>query len=252
MKCEATDSRAGTVLMETVLVLPLLMTSMFAIVQFALVWYAQLMTHYAAYNAARAALVYHPSEYRETENGTVSSKFLEKSGVCWQAAVRTLAPVSFSPDGGESKLTVPGWWTATDGRVPYASYIEEQVRLHVAPNAGNGDESPEPCEEGDGYVKVCVDFDFPLVVPVMGKMIASFYHGYDAATETLKNPAQNDWEVWGWNPPDAVRGKTDAAREGHAMKTDYVTLHAYCILPKPYSTVCWALRSQAAAEEVLK
>ena len=96
----ATDSRNGTVLMETVLVLPLLMTFMFAIVQFALVWYAQLMTHYAAYNAARAALVYHPSEYRETENGTVSSKFREKSGVCWQAAVRTLASVSFSPDGG--------------------------------------------------------------------------------------------------------------------------------------------------------
>ena len=240
MRCGATDSRRGTVLMETVLVLPLLTTFMFAIVQFALVWYAQLMTHYAAYNAARAALVYHPSEY--SENGA----FLADKGPCWQAAVRTLAPISFSPDGGGSALTIPGWWPSDNGVVPYSSFIKNQVRMHVAADG------LDPCEEGDGYVKVCVDFDFPLVVPVMGKMIAAFQHGYDAATETTRNPAENDWEVWGWNPPDSVRSKTDAAREGHAMKTGFVTLHAYCILPKPYSTVCWALRSQAAAEEVLK
>ena len=48
-------SRSGTVLMECVLVLPLLTLLIFSIVQFALIWYAQIMTHYAAYNAARAA-----------------------------------------------------------------------------------------------------------------------------------------------------------------------------------------------------
>ena len=246
MRCGATYSRNGTVLMETVLVLPILTTFMFAIVQFALIWYAQLMTHYAAYNAARAALVYHPSEYRTTESGAIAAKFQERAGVCWQAAVRTLAPISFSPEGGNSSLTIPGWWPLTDGVVPYSSYIREQVRMHVAADG------VEPCEEGDGYVKACVDFDFPLVVPVMGKMIAAFQHGYDAAVETTRNPAENDWEAWGWNPPDEVRGKTDAARGGHPMKTDYMTLHAYCILPKPYATACWALRSQTAAEEVLK
>lgn len=245
MRRVATDSRRGTVLMETVLVLPLLLSFMFAIVQFALIWYAQLMTHYAAYNAARAALVYHPSEY--SSNGV----FMSDSGVCWQAAVRTLATLSFSPGGGSSALTVPGWWKADGGRVPNASHIEKQVHMHVTA-ANAAEESPEPCEEGDGYVKVCVDFDFPLVVPMVGKMIAAFQHGYETAEETTRKPAENDWEVWGWNPPESVRSKTDSKREGHAMKTDYITLHAYCILPKPYSTTCWALRPQASAEEVLK
>ena len=245
MRRVVADSRRGTVLMETVLVLPLLLSFIFAIVQFALIWYAQLMTHYAAYNAARAALVYHPSEY--STNGV----FMSDSGVCWQAAVRSLATLSFSPSGGSSALTVPGWWKADGGRVPNASHIERQVRMHVNPEKEDP-EDPDPCEEGDGYVKVCVDFDFPLVVPMVGKMIAAFQHGYDAATETKRNPAANDWEVWGWNPPESVRSRTDAKREEHAMKTDHITLHAYCILPKPYSTACWALRSQASAEEALK
>ena len=39
----------GTVLMECTLVLPILVSVIFAIVQFALIWYAHLMTHYAAY-----------------------------------------------------------------------------------------------------------------------------------------------------------------------------------------------------------
>lgn len=53
----------GSVLMETVLVLPVLLALIGAVAQIATIYLAQVMTTYAAYNAARAALVHNPAEY---------------------------------------------------------------------------------------------------------------------------------------------------------------------------------------------
>ncbi|MGN0833640.1 MAG: TadE/TadG family type IV pilus assembly protein [Kiritimatiellia bacterium] len=250
-------SRRGTVLMETLLTLPLLAALAFAIVQFSLVWYAQLMTHYAAFNAARAALVYNPSEYRTNVNGVVV--FKTSSGPCWQAAVRTLAPVSFSPAGGSSKLTAGGWFFPdADGNpthlLPYASHIGAQVRLLAhdtdASYGEDGDTQSLACEEGGGYVKVCVEFDFPLVVPVIGKMLAYFQHvgdpGYGGAT-----PA-DDWQVTGWHAPSTGNEKLAEIRSAHRLGTDYLTLHAFCVLPKPYLTNGFAVRDTKADEEALQ
>ena len=53
----------GTVLMECVLVMPLLVFMIFMLIQLSLVCMARQVLHYAAYSAARATLVYHPNEY---------------------------------------------------------------------------------------------------------------------------------------------------------------------------------------------
>lgn len=218
--------RAGSVLMECVLVLPLLTLLIFAIVQFALLWNAQIMTHYAAYNAARAALVYHPAEYRK-EDG-LSPEFQVSSGVCWEAAWRTLAWVSSSPDmDSGTKYKIPGWWLGAggDSPVPASSCIENQVRI-----VGDG----QSAEMTDApIVKVTVAFDFPLHVPVIGRMIAYFDH--------LEAAHPSSWEVTGWRPA-ASAPELDKALHHPVMGVDYVTLLSTVMLPKPWRTSHFARR----------
>lgn len=178
--------------MECVLVLPLLTLLIFSIVQFALIWYAQIMTHYAAYNAARAALVYNPAEY---SNG---GSFKVSGGPCWQAACQTLAWVSSSPnwdsatlgEDGAYRLSVPGWFS-----IPHSDHIAQQVRIV----SGKSEEGIA----GLPAVKVTVAFDFPLLVPVIGTMLAGFAGS------------------GGYHP---------------TMNVDYVTLHSTVVMPKLWSS----------------
>ena len=220
--------KRGTVLMETVLVLPILTLLIFAIVQFVLIWYARIMTQYAAYNAARAALVYHPGEYRDVEmpSKRVKPEFLPDRGPCWKAACRTLAWASSSPEwqsedgGGGSKLGIPGWYDS----IPHSSHIENQVRI-VVKNAGGELESVEMTNAP--VVRVTVDFDCPLHVPVIGRMLAYL--------DKVEGKTPSKYEVWGWNPDAGGLAELDSCRH-KTMKVDFITLRATAILPKPYRT----------------
>ena len=236
-------SEAGTVLMESILVMPLLFTLVFAIVQFALVWYAQIMTHYAAYNACRAALVYHPTAYAQPKETTDADGqkdtewiFDAQKGVCYEAACRTLAWVGFSPDNGAGSYGIPGW-----GTIPASSHIANQVRI-----------DPGKSRDGVGVVlpqvdaaytnltpSVCVrvEFDYPLHIPVIGKMLAYFLRQEETHPST--------WETTGWMPTAEGIAASESSDSLHkTMGTDYVTLHAYCALPKPWATSRFALRPQ--------
>ena len=201
--------RRGTVLMESVLALPILTLLIFAIAQFALIFYAQMVTHYAAYNAARAALVYHPAEY--SSNG----RFFASKGPCWEAAVSSLSWVSSSVDGGGGSLraAIPGW-----GVIPNSSHVENQVRIDAGKSAEGGDS--EPC------IKILLTFDFPLHVPVIGKMISYM----------LNTTGDEDmWTPTGWSP-DADRYAAAEAAAHPTMQGDFIRLHAYCALPKPWAS----------------
>ena len=220
MRSVASAMHHGTVLMECVLVLPLLTLLIFAIVQFALIWYAQIMTHYAAYNAARAALVYHPGEYRKVENGQISDEFLKTSGVCWEAACRTLAWVSMSPDGGGTGFGIPGWWKQGNGYAPIlaSSHVQNQVRI-VPSQSIEMTNAPA--------VKVSVAFDFPLYVPVIGRMIAYF--------DKIEADSPSRWEVTGWAPDSAGYSRLDSMVH-QTMGVDYITLTGTMLLPKLWSS----------------
>ncbi len=136
--------------MESILVLPLLLMLITGIFQFARFWQARLLTRYAAYNAARAALVYNPLHYRipADDGGPNAGQFKANEGVCWLAAVTTLSWLSGTPDS--NNFRVPGY-----GDVPHSSRIRDQVRL-----------VPAGCKEGDGWVKVTVSFRFPTAFAV--------------------------------------------------------------------------------------
>lgn len=146
--------RVGTVLMECVIVLPILLLLIFAIAQFALIWYAQIMVNYAAYNAARAALVYNPAEY--SRNGS----FYPHRGPCWEAAVKSLAWVSASPGDAEetSFWNIPGWKP-----VPNSRSITNQVEIISSRSFESRDKA---------YVQVGVAFYCPVHVPVVGKLFS--------------------------------------------------------------------------------
>ncbi len=144
-----TGPRSGTVLMETVLCLPLILMLLTGIVQFTRIWEARLFTRYAAYNAARAALVYNMGDYGGNIGGA-SFRFNSNSGPVWLAAVNTLAWKSHTSDANGRLL--PG---IDDGYFPNSGSIERQVRI-----------VPDGCFESNGLVKVTVAFAFPLIFPV--------------------------------------------------------------------------------------
>ena len=143
-------SSRGTVLMETVLVLPLLLMLITGVVQFARIWQAKVMTWYAAFNAARATLVYHPGDYGFPDaGGDGGLLFMERDGVAWAAAVGTLSWMSHTPDNADD------FWMPWAGPVPNSSGIAGQVRV-----------VPEQCWEKNGAVRVTVEFQFPTIFKV--------------------------------------------------------------------------------------
>ena len=184
----------GSVLMESLLVLPLLLMLIGGIFQFARFWEAKLLTRYAAYNAARAALVYNPLHYRipADDGGPNAGQFKSNEGVCWMAAVTTLSWLSSTTEAANYEM--PGY-----GQVPNSSLIARQV--HIV---------PEGCKEGDGWVKVTVQFQFPTLFSV-----------FDA---TLMHPERDVAEERGI---DAIR---DTA------KNPWFTFTETCVMPKPWTT----------------
>ncbi len=146
------DNR-GTVLMESIMVLPLLLLLISGIFQFSRFWQARLLTRYAAFNAARAALVYNPVHYRS------GNTFHAREGMCWLAAVETLSWMSASPNSGNYQI--PGY-----GLVPNSTAIRSQVYL-----------VPEGCTEQNGWVKVTVAFQFPTLFAVFDA--TAMYPGED-------------------------------------------------------------------------
>ena len=192
-----TEPRSGTVLMEAVLCLPLILLLVTGIVQFSRIWEAKLFTHYAAYNAARAALVYNPADYA---NVSVPGRmaFREHRGPVWQAAVNTLAWKSASENSGNN-LLFPGF----RGRdaVPDSARIWTEVT--VDPNAS---------WESNGLVCVTVRFDFPLLFSIFDPSIL---------TPSSRGEGEED-------PLSAL----DAGPERNRS----FRIEESCILPKPWST----------------
>ena len=196
-----TGSRSGTVLMEAVLCLPLLLLLVTGVVQFARIWEARLFTQYAAYNAARAALVYNPRDYAEVDETGRIVAFRPKRGPVWQAAANTLAWKSSTADAS-TDLWFPGF--GGDNVVRNSSGIWNQLELLSLDYDGRSG-----CWESNGMVSVTVAFRFPLLFKV-----------FDPTPLFPKTD-----------------GRTDESDNGLAMLNGaHIALFETCILPKPWST----------------
>ncbi len=179
----------GSILMEFILVMPVLVLLIFGIAQFSLIWVARLMTYYAAYSGARTAIVYHPEDYSAPDRGPVH-----------RAACVALSWIGMSAGG--NGVEVPGW-----GSVPGSGDIGRQVRISVE----------EMQQRGIPAVKVTVHFEFPLLIPYAGEIIAYMAGGHESY----------QWDVTGFSAADIVEKLEDGR---------YMKLSESCIMPRPWST----------------
>lgn len=199
----------GSVLMECVLVLPLLLLLILGIAQFSHIWVAKLMTGYAAYSATRAAIVYNPADYRMP-----GADFFADKGPLHQAACIALAKLGYDSENVPA-VDIPGW-----GPVGGSGNIYHQVRISGRDLAESADlaDLPEDKQIQIPAIEVTVSFDFPLLVPYVGRIIGMFAAGGNE----LK------WSLAGY--VESEPGKYIADEH------NTITLTQSCIMARPWST----------------
>ena len=189
--------RRGSILMETVLVMPLLLLLIFGIIQFAQIWMARQFVAYAAACSARAITVVHPDEQADAANESA------RLALSWLCFAETDA------ESGAPGVEVAGW-----GRIPGSGSAGRRVSATVLYD-GSDDANP--------VAGVRVGFRFPLLIPGMAintilgnfanrnQQLAQSADFYDNMAQASSNPVV---DIDGW---------------------PYVNLSETCILPMPNS-----------------
>lgn len=230
--------------MESVLCLPLLLLLVTGIWQFSRILEARFFTWLAAYNAARATLVYNNADYAykyyQNENRMVVDDeehvckleegkwiFYENRGIAWLAAVNTLAWISQTP--GEDDGDWYDFPCYGQGRIPYSALIKDQVRIvseleRLKPDTFlSGD--LRYSAETNGAVRVCVEFKLPLLLSIFDPSIVF---------------GQDDDSLEAFRGVEEENGKLEKGRLGKTF-----TLRETVVLPKPYSTEAYPVVSTA-------
>lgn len=237
------DSRNGSVLLECVLVLPLLLLLICAVLQFAQIWTARQVVVYAAYCATRATLSVHP---------------VERERVALQSAQRALAWVNIAGNAETygnaneeaSELDIPGW-----GRVPGSSSLARRVKVKLDPVS----DVLNTTGESAGFSKVTVIYRYPLVMPLVGTMI-SWLARHDADENT-----QAQYQlVSGWTGEaevlDEARGRVKEKLQDGSVRLDYMEKNVFpylefretCVLPMPYSTAGFPISPNTTLSEAIR
>ena len=131
-------SSTGSVMLEFVLAFPLVLTLILACMQFSHMWMAKQVVHYAAFCAARAALVCQQGEYQQAGQ---------------QAAEQVCAWIVHGHASGEPDKKVPGW-----GVIPDSGGVARKTKVRIE-NVGRWN------------VRATVTHDFALLFPLVGPMI---------------------------------------------------------------------------------
>ena len=182
----------GSVLMEAAVCIPLLLVMILGCMQIAQIWFARQVVQYAAYASARV-LLSTPDQDCE--------KAVKTGGTAWKAAARVCSWVALSQPQGSEGVDVPGW-----GKVPGSGDMESKLRLKLD-------------TAGDKWnPKVTVDFDFPLVMPIAGHIIARGMNPWAEGRE------------WQEQHADA----TGNAHSSEAMNYPYIRFTESAALVKPY------------------
>ena len=196
----------GTALMEFVLVMPLFVFMIFCIIQLSLVCIAKQMVHYAAFSAARAAIVYNPADY-SYEDG----QFMMSSGPVHRAACTALATMGQLPSGNSDSadpLIIPGW-----GPVPGSGFLTTMPQVAI-------DDRNSCILKDVPAVKVTVQFLYPLTIPVAGPIISYFHLG---------GKAEGNWTSAGLIPSDMQEKNRPIYKD---MR--FFFLRETCIMPLPW------------------
>ncbi|MBQ7208180.1 MAG: pilus assembly protein [Lentisphaeria bacterium] len=220
-------SGKGSVLMEFVLVGPMLLLLIFVIVQLAFIFMARQLVFYAAYSAARTALVYNIKDYtvtRNPEDEDASDDFRPNSGPLYLAACTVMSWLNFGDGSSDFPFYPKGdadvWW---------------QVRISGKERIVQEGKDRLPA------VAVTVHYYYPLMVPLVGDMLAYVLAGPE--------PDDSTWETFGWAPgprqaaaAQNIPQVTDAPRDRVYRNGGLPVLHLQetCYMAKPYKTSTYA------------
>jgi hypothetical protein len=246
--------------MEFVIVAPIIMLLVSMVLQFAHIWTARQITAYAAYCATRAIIAVPPNEQEE------AAKKAAELACSWMTLVglpdAVIAASSRAPTGTKTvhvgrlhgktdisedetineyrnapiakEVGIPGW-----GSIPGSD--SAAIRVKDTKVIENGIDKP--------IAMVTVQFKFPLVLPLAGRMIswaanrdgadgglAKFDYGHHK-TPGGNNPAWAGQEVVMNASGDAEeRGEAHDSSSHSDGKFPFITLTETCVLPMPYST----------------
>lgn len=243
--------RRGSVLMEAVVCLPLLLLLVTGIWQFCRIWEARFFTWLAAYNAARTTLVYNNRDYaylfseEEPDSGGKNQKkwvFYETQGIAWLAAINTLAWISQTDaDDDDEWYLFPCF-----GRVPYSTHIREQVRIvsEYSPDILLSKTNPFSAPdmrysiETGGVVRVSVEYKLPLIFSIFD-FTSMFPEANKKVQSNLVNFYSADGILKETNDPLSgftnVETEDDEARKEKRLGKTFA-LRETVVLPKPWST----------------
>ena len=269
----------GSIMLETVLVLPIFVLIIFFLIQITFVWTAKQMTYYAAYCGARAALVYNPKDYHaeKQDDGSWQTKGFIRKGVVHQAACTVLSWISWSIAGydltrGASLAYYNGRWVKLlnfwvgNYQVPLSSNIRNQVSVSVKEfeKIADSSEKKEPAKTQEQFpaVTCSVRFKFPLFIPLGGPIIAYFFGANDDVCIPTHAPDYSD-DAIGISGFRAYNGefvhanlmahgnytnvKWKNKETGKKGKLEFysIALTESCTMAKPYKTDTYPLMPEA-------
>lgn len=264
MKCRGEQ---GSIMLETVLVLPIFVLIVFFIIQITFVWTAKQMTYYAAYCGARAALVYNPADYgsEKRQDGSWSTGGLIRHGVVHHAACTVLAWISWSLGGydvtggaglyyyNQSVFNELMNFKVGSYSIPLSSNIRNQVAVEVREFEKIDDAEEEKKEDGEKVEEAAVDEQFPAVtvrvsfrcplfIPLGGPVIAYFFGANDQVCIDTREAisaggflAQNGDQVHA-----RLKSRGNYVDSG-AWKFYNIVLEESCTMAKPYKTDTYPL-----------
>ena len=187
-RLRSTAQAHGSVMLEFVLAFPLILTLMLACMQFAHMWMAKQVVHYAAFCAARAALVCHTAEYDQAGG---------------QAAEQVCAWIVHGRSEGEQDKRLPGW-----GTIPDSGGVRRKTKTTVE-------------AVGRWNVRATVTHDFALLFPLVGPMIGWGVNPWASGQEYV---AQHDDPTGNIGGTDMVRYPHIRFTEVVVLPKPYVTV----------------------------
>lgn len=215
-------------MLETVILLPVILIIIFYLLQMIFVLLAKEVTYYAAYCGARAALVYNPADYADT------NRVGSGGGVVGEAACTVLSWISQSVEGSEPlKIAV----SEGDYEVPRSENIRNQVSVKIVEGLTlpYGEEelkklNIEKLKEPFPIVRVTVTFKCPLLIPLGGRIFAGLANSpfQSEAKDTVSTFAE-------------VVAAGAAKEDKRGWLYNYIEVQETCSLAKPYNTATFPL-----------
>lgn len=215
-------------MLETVILLPVILIIIFYLLQMIFVLLAKEVTYYAAYCGARAALVYNPADYADT------NRVGSGGGVVGEAACTVLSWISQSVEGSE-----PLKIAASEGdyEVPRSENIRNQVSVKIVEGLSlpySEEElkklNIEKLKEPFPIVRVTVTFKCPLLIPLGGRIFAGLANSpfQSEAKDTVSTFAE-------------VVAAGAAKEDKRGWLYNYIEVQETCSLAKPYNTATFPL-----------